>query len=222
MCKKLIHIYIPVILCCAAMAFVDSIWQPGYALKSAVKILLFLALPVLILHLQKDGGFFFLKPDRKSFLTGAILGTVTLGVILLGYQLLKPYLDLSAIPDALSKDAGINAENFVYVSIYISLCNSFLEEFLFRGFAFLYPRRNGKSGLFNTLSALCFAVYHCAILDGWFSPALYGIILIALFGCGLLFNFLDRYRERIWASWLVHLFANIGINLIGMELLGIL
>lgn len=222
MCKKLIHIYVPVILCCIAMAFVDSVWQPGYALKSVVKILLFLLLPVILLRLQKDNSFFFLKPDKKAILTGAGLGVLTLIVILAGYAVLKRYLDLSAIPEALSKDAGITAENFVYVSIYISLCNSFLEEFLFRGFAFLNAQRCNSSLLTSILSAVCFAIYHCAILDGWFSPALYALILIALFGCGLLFNFLDKYRERIWTSWLVHLFANIGINIIGMRLLGIL
>ena len=31
---------------------------------------------------------------------------------------------------------GVNAGNFVFVALYISIVNSLLEEFFFRGFAF--------------------------------------------------------------------------------------
>ena len=220
MCKKVMRSSICIVLCCIAMAVVDGILQPGYAVKSAVKILLFFALPAALLYPERKYAFSFTKPDKGSVIWGFGLGLLTLGVILGGYHLLRHIIDLSSIPDALSKDAGITADNFLYVSLYICLCNSFLEEFFFRGFAYLYLKKNGSEVFACIFSAAAFAVYHCAILDGWFSPVLYALILVALFGCGLLFNLLDRRRERIWLSWLIHLFANLGINVIGMKLLG--
>ena len=51
-------------------------------------------------------------------------------------------------------------------------------------------------------------------------PLLFVLMLAALFGCGLFFDLLDTKRELIWVSWLVHLFANLAINTIGMKLLG--
>ena len=46
------------------------------------------------------------------------------------------------------------------------------------------------------------------------------LMLAALFGCGLFFDWLDEKRGRIWVSWLMHMGANVAINLIGMKLLG--
>ncbi len=222
MCKKVIRTISCIILCCILMAVVDGILQPGYWIKSAGKLLLFLGIPMVFLWPERKQAFTFLIPDKGAILTGICLGLLTLGAILGGYRLIGEYIDLSSIPEALSGDAGITADNFVYVSIYICLCNSFLEEFFFRGFSYFYLRKHSSETFACIFSAAAFSVYHCAILDGWFSPALYALILLALFGCGVLFNLLDKRWERIWLSWLMHLCANLGINIIGMHLLGIL
>lgn len=209
-----------VVFCCAVMAVVDALLQPPYFVKSAIKMILFLLIPILLAKKLHLSPFACLRNDRSVLLLGLGLGTGTFCIILGGYALLSPVLDLSAIPGALEEGAGVTADNFLYVGLYIALCNSLLEEFFFRGFAFVTLRQT-LSGPFSWLfSAAAFAIYHAAILKGWFSPVLMLLTLSALFACGLFFNWLDSKRERIWVSWLVHLFANLAINTIGMKLLG--
>lgn len=209
-----------VIVCCAIMAVVDAVLQPPYFVKSAIKAGLFLLLPLFLAPRLGFSPFTCLRPDKRSLLLGIGLGIGTLAVILGGYALLSPFLDLSAIPGALEESVGVTADNFLYVGLYIALCNSLLEEFFFRGFAFLTLRQAVTVPFAWIFSAAAFAIYHAAIMKGWFSPVLMILTLSALFACGLFFNWLDSKGERLWVSWLVHLFANLAINTIGMKLLG--
>jgi len=57
------------------------------------------------------------------------------------------------------------------------------------------------------------------MLDGWFSPLLYAGTLMALFACGLFFNYLNNRSHCIWTTWLTHMGANLAINTVGMILL---
>ena len=119
------------------MAFVDGILRPGYAVKSAIKAALFLLVPLLASLIDKDVQYLqFLRPKKKGLLPAIALGIGIYGVILGGYFLLSPFFDFSQIAGALTANAGVTKENFLYVSLYISFANSFLEEFFFRGFLF--------------------------------------------------------------------------------------
>ena len=48
-------------------------------------------------------------------------------VIMIGYMLLKGLIDFSNVTASLTDGMGITAENFLYVSLYISLMNSFFK-----------------------------------------------------------------------------------------------
>ena len=206
---------------CLLMMFTDGIWQPGYVVKSAVKIAVFLALPLTLYPVMGISLASHFRPDKASVLKGGLLGLATIAVILGGYWLLHPYIDLSAIPQALEQDTGITKENFLYVALYIALCNSLLEEFFFRGFSYLGLAHHAGKTFAAVFSSLTFAVYHAGMLITMLNPVLYILALTALAGCGLFFIFLNR-SGNIWTSWLVHMGANIGINVIAMILLGIL
>lgn len=205
---------------CVIMMLTDGIWQPGYTAKSAVKIAAFLLLPMLVARITGFSATACLRPDKVSVIKGGLLGIGTALVILLAYGLLSPYIDLSAVPEALEADSGITKDNFLFVATYIALCNSFLEEFFFRGFAWSCLSRHTGKTFACVFSSVCFAVYHAGMLITMVNTALFILALIALVGCGLFFIFLNS-RNSIWASWLVHMGANIGINLIGMMLLGV-
>ena len=149
---------------------------------------------------------------------------LALGVLVFllgGYALLSPWLDLSAIPENLAAKEGITRETFPLAAAYITLCNSLLEEFFFRGFAFLTLYRAGFKRLAYGFSALAFALYHVSITDGWGSPALIVLMVAGLTAAGLLFNWLDR-EGSVLPSWLVHMGANLGTNGVGFILFGIL
>ena len=149
---------------------------------------------------------------------------LALGVLVFllgGYVLLSPWLDLSAIPENLAAKEGITRETFPLAAAYITLCNSLLEEFFFRGFAFLTLYQMGFKKLAYGFSALAFALYHVSIADGWGSPALIVLMVAGLTAAGLLFNWLDR-EGGVLPSWLVHMGANLGTNGVGFILFGIL
>lgn len=212
-----------VLLGCAVMTWVEAGLRPVYPIKSALKVLIFLGCVGLYVLLCGDQTpLRALRPPRRRALRTALaLAAAVFAVILGGYALLAPWLDLSAVTGNLGAKEGVTAATFPFVALYISLGNSFLEEFFFRGFAFLTLRAAGRPQLAWIFSALAFALYHVAIMDGWFHPALFLLLTAALAAAGLLFNWLDR-EGSLWPAWLVHMGANLAINTIGLRLFGII
>lgn len=209
-----------VLIGCVAMAMVEVLTDPDYAMKSVAKVLLFLGCVGVYVLASRERLGWFQKPAWRDLKQALALAALTFFGILGGYALLSPWLDLSAIPGALAGGAGVTAEIFPLVALYITLCNSLLEEIFFRGFAFLTLRRHCAPALTWGFSAGSFAVYHVSIMDGWFHPAVFLLFTLGLAAAGALFNFLDR-RGSIWNGWLVHMAANLAINLIGMRMFGI-
>lgn len=210
------------VLACAAMAYIESVLRPVYPVKSALKWVVFAGSAFFYLLLSKDRFLprVFGRPDRHSLRLAGMLAIGVFAVIIGGYLLLSPWLDLSAITGNLGSKEGITAATFPFVALYISLGNSFLEEFFFRGFAFLSLREVCPRFAW-LFSALAFSLYHVAIMDGWFSPVLFLLLTAALVVAGLLFNWLDR-KGTLWPAWLVHMAANLAINSIGLHLFGII
>ena len=210
--------------CCLAMFWAETCLAPPYALRSLIKACLFLGVPVgcSLLGGRWDLKSLFALPSPRALLGPLALGVGVFVLILGAWAVLSPLIRPQAIADALREAAGVTGGNFVWVALYISLANSLLEEFFFRGFLFLGLRRTGMPlAAAHLLSAGAFALYHVAMLTGWFSPLLFGLALAGLFAGGLLFNFLDQNSGRIYPSWLTHMFANFAINAIGFVVLGV-
>ena len=217
--KKHLTVILAALLCCGIMALIDGVIRPGYAVKSAIKIALFLGVPVLLSLRDKSlSALSLFRFPKKGLLVAVILGAGVYGVILGGYFLVRPYFDFSGIAGKLTQNAGVTRENFLYVSLYISFINSLLEEFFFRGFLFTNLKTKGK-GFANVFSAAVFAAYHVAMLSGWFSPVLFVLVMLGLTVGGMLFNSLNDKFGGICVSWLVHMCANFAINTIGFTLL---
>ena len=208
------------VLCCAAMALVDGVWQPPYALKSATKILLFLLIPFSLSLLRRDIAFRELfRFRKKGFAIALGLGIGIYALILGAYFLIGGWFDFSGIAASLSQNAGVTKENFLFVSLYISFANSLLEEFFFRGFLFTDLKKLHSRGFAYLFSALLFSLYHVAMMIGWFSPLLFLLVMAGLIVGGMIFNWLNERLDTIYCSWLTHMFANFAINTIGFLLL---
>ena len=206
------HILFAVILACLAMAFVETVIRPGYAVKSCIKLLLFTGT---VFALGVRGLF-----RREGLGLGIALGGTIFAVILGAFFLCRPFLDLEAIAAGLLDKEGVSRENFLWVALYISIVNSLLEELLFRGLAYLELRKHTSEGFAAIFSAAAFAAYHIAILDGWFTWWVYGLCMTGLFLGGLIFSALDR-RGSLLPSWLAHAGANLAINTIGLFMFGL-
>ncbi|MBQ7960229.1 MAG: CPBP family intramembrane metalloprotease [Clostridia bacterium] len=212
-----------VIVFCVIMAVVDGVLQANYFVKSAIKLVLFLAIPALYAFVDKELEIRPLFVLRKSGIRLALMLCIGVyAVILGGYLLLRNVFDFSAVTGALTGNIGVHRDNFVFVSIYISFVNSLLEEFFFRGFAFLTLRRVAGRRAAYLFSASVFALYHIAMMIGWFDWYVFLIIMAGLFAGGLIFNRLNEKSGTIYPSWFVHMFANFAINTVGFILFGII
>lgn len=202
-------------LCCAVMLWVDGIWQPGYWAKSGIKVALFLAIPILYSFIFHDTTIRdMLRLSKQGLKHALILGGSVYMVIIGAYFLLNQVIDFSPVLDNLPE--GVTKATFPFVALYISFVNSLLEEFFFRGYAFLSLSKRIKGA--SLFSAVAFALYHTAMMLGWFSPAVFALALLGLTVGGIIFNWLDQKDGSIYAGWLVHMFANFAINTVGMIL----
>ena len=216
---KKLHIPILVIIACIVMGIVDAVIQPGYAIKSAIKIIMFLLIPIVY-------GLFFkefniknlMNPDKKGLCIALCLGFVIYGVVLGAYWIFKDVFDFSALTGSLNETTGVNKSNFIWVAIYISFVNSLLEEFFFRGFSFITLKKLTSRRFAYVFSSMVFALYHIAMMIGWFGLLVILISLVGLFIGGMIFNRFDEKSENIYLSWLIHMFANFATNTIGFIL----
>ena len=206
---------------CLMMAWVEAGLSPVYPVKSALKIVVFLGCAGLYTLLSGDRMPFRVLRKAGAVRLAAPLALGVLVLLLVGYALLSPWLDLSAIPENLALKEGITQKTFPLAALYITFCNSLLEEYFFRGFAFLTLYRLGYVRLAYVFSALAFALYHVSITSNWGSPVLILLMVAGLTAAGLLFNWRDR-EGSLFPSWLVHMGANLGTNGVGFILFGIL
>lgn len=221
--KQIITIVVIISICCAIMAVVDGIIQPDYTVKSAIKILVFLIAPVIYSLCDKELNLRRIFRRNKKGVGLTIGLAVGVYLIILGaYYAGKDIFDFSGITESLTANIGVTGERFVWIALYISFINSFLEEFFFRGFAFLTIKKLTSRKFAYIFSSFMFALYHVAMMIGWFSIGVYFITMVGLFVGGLLFNYLNEKNETIYNSWMVHMFANFAINTIGFILFGIL
>lgn len=213
------HIIAIIAIACILMAFVDIVWQPGYILKSAIKVTLFLLFPLMYAQIRKDVSYKYLfRFDWKHFGFSIGLGLVVFIFINTAYKIIGPFFDFSEVTTAMGKEAGITAENFIYIAVYISFINALLEEFFFRGFAYLELKRWTSKSVALMISASAFSLYHVSIMLSWFSLPLFLLLLLGLFIGGIIFNVLNERSNNIYSSWMVHMFANFAINAIGLTL----
>ena len=216
---KKLHIPILVIIACIVMGIVDAVIQPGYAIKSAIKIIMFLLIPIVYgLFLKEFNLTKLIKPDKKGFAIALGLGFLVYTVVLGAYWIFKDVFDFSALTTSLNETTGVNKTNFVWVAIYISFVNSLLEEFFFRGFSFIALKKLTSRRFAYIFSSLSFALYHIAMMIGWFGLPVILISLAGLFAGGMIFNRFDEKNENIYLSWLIHMFANFATNTIGFIL----
>ena len=216
---KKLHIPILVIIACIVMGIVDAVIQPGYAIKSAIKIIMFLLIPIVYgLFLKEFNITKLIKPDKKGLCIAIGLGFAVYAVVLGAYWVFKDVFDFSALTTSLNETTGVNKSNFVWVAIYISFINSLLEEFFFRGFSFIALKKLTSRRFAYIFSSLSFALYHIAMMIGWFGLPVILISLVGLFIGGMIFNRFDEKSENIYLSWLIHMFANFATNTIGFIL----
>lgn len=218
------NIILIVLVGCLIMGFVDAIIKPNYIIKSFIKILVFSIMPILYSRYYRDLDLksLFKINDKKEIVIALLSGGAIFSFILGSYFLLGGFFDFSNIVSSLSENMGVKSSNFIFVAIYISFANSLLEEFFFRGFAFLKLKEVSSRKFAYIFSSLAFALYHLAMMIGWFDIILFALTMLGLFVGGLIFNYFNEKYKNIYVTWLIHMFANFAINFIGLILFNII
>lgn len=205
------------------MAPVDLFLAPNYWVKSLVKCILFIGLPLILNnHYQWVSIKSMLTVTKKQLSLIALVMIATYGTIILGYQLLEHWFDFSMITVQLESSMAITKNNFWFVFFYIPLVNALVEEWFFRGFGFLTLKKIFSRRWSYFLSAIIFSLYHVAIMAHWFSPVLFTLLVIGLIGVGLFFNYINEKTGTFLTSYMVHAGANFAINTIGLYLFGMI
>lgn len=201
-----------VLVCCGIMAFVETVIEPAYAVKSAAKAAVFLLFPFLFSKAARitlfDHSFALDKKDIIKLLT---LGALIYAVIMGGYGLTTGIFDYASLVRSLSADQKVDNNSFLWVALYISFGNSFLEEFLFRYVSFLQLSKYTAKKTAYLFSSVVFAVYHIAMLAASFPLPLLLLVLIGLTAGGLIFDYVDEKSSSIYNSWIIHMFADFAI-----------
>lgn len=220
--KKKIIILI-VIFGCLLMGFIDAVIRPQYFIKSFIKLVIFSIIPIMYSRYNRDLNLnsLFKINNKKEVIIAILSGAGVFGVILGAYLIIGRYFDFSKVVSSLSKNVGVNKGNFIFVAIYISFINSLLEEFFFRGFAFLKLKEVASRRFAYIFSSLAFAFYHVSMMIGWFDISLFLLTISGLFIGGLIFNYFNEKYKNIYVTWLIHMFANFSINYIGFILFNI-
>lgn len=210
--EKTYGIIILVVICCIIMAVIETVIEPVYIVKSASKVIVFLFFPLVYAKAANlklfDKSF---ALDKKSIIRLLLLGSFIYAAIIGLYALTKNIFDYSSLINSLSTDQKVDSNSFIWVALYISFCNSFLEEFLFRLVSFIKLSKYIGRKTAYTFSSVIFAVYHIGMIGTSFPLPLLLISLIGLTVGGFIFDYVDEKNEKIYNSWIIHMFADFAI-----------
>lgn len=209
--NKTLPIIILVVLCCVIMAIIETVVEPAYIIKSALKAVMFLAVPLVFMKIIDEKVFDNFALDKKSILKLLGLGAGIYALIIGAYFVTRNFFDYSALVNSLTADQKVTPNNFIWVALYISFGNSLLEEFMFRLIAFIVLSRHTSLPVAYIFSSLAFAVYHIAMIGQSFPLPLMLLSLFGLAAGGCIFNFVDFKNKNIYNSWIIHMFADFAI-----------
>lgn len=195
------------------LLWIEQGLEVSYVWKTLAKVMVFVVFPVLLLRGYKFEFLQIRKTQKKSIYLALGLGIVVAGTVLSAFTLLNDSIDLVALQIDLETRVGVTASIFPFVAVYILLGNSFLEEFFFRGLL-VDLLRDSKLKWF--LPSLFFAIYHIAIFLPWFDLPILILAVAGLFTGGLIFQWINEKSGTIYSSWIIHIFADIGVLLIGV------
>lgn len=187
-----------------------------YAIRAISKIVLGILIPCILGYMNKEVVLKrFLKFKKEGMKTSIILALITIAVVLIYFFATKNIINYSGMLDSVMKLSNGSLTNLLLIDFHIIFINAFVEEFFFRGFVY-HNLKNSKWAI--SISSLLFAFYHTFMLFGWFEPIIGIASLLALVVVGCLFIKINKKSESIYPSWIIHVSANLALNIAGLIL----
>ena len=209
--KKNINLLFP-IFSILLLFWIEQGQNVPYLVKTMSKILLFLTIPYFLFGKTSFSFLQIRKTDKKSLIVAFISGFLMLTIIIITFITVRSYIDIDSLILDLHK-AGVTKAVFPFVALYILFGNSLLEEFFFRG---LLPSFIQHERLRLFVPSFLFALYHVTIFLPWFSPQILILAVLGLWIGGIIFQLANERSRTIFPSWIIHMFADVGVLLIGV------
>jgi membrane protease YdiL (CAAX protease family) len=184
----------------------------------AFHLLICLAIPVL--HGWREGdmrthwrvawGTF----DRKGAAYGAALGAfLCVGIVTGMWLLLHGSVRADWIRGTLER-WGLTTEWVGRFSLYLVVVNSLLEELLWRGFVLQRLLDGVPRWKAVGISSFFYALYHLILGVVMFGWAWGTLITVLVFATGVLWAWLKGQFPSVYATWISHLLADLGLILV--------
>lgn len=186
--------------------------------KQGLKILLLVMIPLILIYgIQKSNiieEYHIKKVNVKDLKLPIYVGVFIFVLAIVGYFILKPIVGTETLVGGL-EGLGITKENIILSVLYLSFINSFIEEFFFRGFLFqAFSSISVKMGYF--VSSFMFSLYHLFVMFAIFNILMGFLSMIGLMIVGMTLVYVNRSNESFINSWIVHIFADLGVCIIGI------
>jgi len=206
------------LIACALHAAILYTPFNAYLYTSAFKVIVFILCPIIYFNsydsacLREHISLFSMHRNKKNIKLAFLLGFSVFTFIVVAFIIVQPFLDRATIVDALAT-YEITPDNAIFVFIYIVMINAALEQFFFRGFVFMSLYRMNFKRYAHIYSAVLFSFYHIPILINAVTPAILILCTVGLVVAGLIFNALTVKFNSISGSLIVHISANLALNL---------
>ena len=187
----------------------------NYWVKSAVKLVAWGS--AVVFACKPHPTSIFKTQWHKSFFITLALSVLSLIVVYFMTPLVISWLDLEQAQTHLS-NIGV-AKDYLYVSAYIVLVNSTLEEVFFRGMCMLKLHENSNRIFAIMYSSFLFAIYHVPMMAQILPVFLTVLCFVALFFVGIIFAMLNSKTKNIYNAWILHACTNIAIQYCGYMIL---
>jgi len=189
----------------------------AYAYTSAFKVIVFTLCPILYFKVSKEGNFkgllsLFSLKRAENIKFAFLLGFGVFAFIVITFIIVQPFMDRAMVVAALAEN-GITPRNAFFVFVYIVVINAALEQLFFRGFVFMSLYRMNLKRYAHVYSSVLFSFYHIPILWDAVSPGILVLCTVGLIGAGLIFNALALKFKSVSGSLIVHISANLALNL---------
>jgi membrane protease YdiL (CAAX protease family) len=197
----------------------DDVADPSYLAKQLLRIPFLVVIPYLWLRHRNPTNLEELRPKRVTFRDVRISvwsGLVVYVGAIGGYAIIYLFSDASSITTELMA-TGITRSNILYVGIYMSFVNAYVEEFFFRG-VLHQPFQDTSPIKGYLVTSGLWALFHLGIVSVYFEPLLLISLLIGMMIVGSFLVFVNRYGRGLMNSYLVHVFADLAMFSIGLYL----
>jgi len=180
-----------------------------------------LVLPLFWLWRVEKRRVVFTWPSRSEVLAGVLLGLVMGTAIGGGYALLgRAWMDAAVVRTQAAQVGLLNPVVYFAFAVYFTFGNAFIEEYVWRWFAYrkcevLVP---GLQAI--ALAALLFTLHHIIALAGFTADG--RVVLLGSMGvfiAGTVWSGCYLAYRSLWVCYISHLLADLAIALVGWHLL---